>query len=253
VGHWATPDQVWACALVFVRIGAIVMLLPGIGEQAVPPRIRLSFALLLSLAMTPVVADKLPALPSTVGAMGAWVLRESLIGLMMGTILRTLLGALAVAGEVVSIQTSLSFAQTANPMQAQPGTTVATFLSLIGLTLVFATGLHHLFIGAIANSYALFAPSKHLLVEDAATLAIRTVGQSFAVGVQLSAPVMVFSLVFNAAAGLVGRVMPQFQVFFAATPLNVLLGLSVFALSLGVIGLVWVSRYQDLLGLFLRT
>ncbi|MBS0296791.1 MAG: flagellar type III secretion system protein FliR [Proteobacteria bacterium] len=253
MGHWATPDQVWAAALVFTRIGAIVMLLPGIGEQAVPPRIRLSFALLLALVMTPVVADKLPALPSTVGAMGGWVLRESLIGLMMGAILRVLLGALAVAGEVVAIQTSLAFAQTANPMQAQPGTTIASFLGVMGIALVFASGMHHLFIGAIANSYALFGPVKTVLVGDAATLAIRTVGQAFAVGVQLSAPVMVFSLIFNAAAGLVGRVMPQFQVFFAATPLNVLLGLSVFALSLGVVGLVWVSRYQDLLSLFLRT
>jgi flagellar biosynthetic protein FliR len=60
----------------------------------------------------------------------------------------------------------------------------------------------------------------------------------------------VFSLIFNIATGLVGRVMPQYQVFFVATPLNVLLGLSIFALSLGVIGMVWVDRYRDLIGTF---
>jgi flagellar biosynthetic protein FliR len=251
VGHWATPDQVWAAALVFVRVGAIVMLIPGVGETAVPPRIRLSFALLLTLVMTPVVAARLPGLPATVGGMGGWVVREALVGLMIGALLRMLLAALAVAGEIVAIQTSLSFAQTANPT-APPGTTVAAFLSLLGLTLVFATGLHRLFIGAIVNSYALFAPARPVPVGDALTLAVRTMSEAFAIGVQLAAPVMVFSLVFNAATGLVGRVMPQFQVFFAATPLNVILGLSVFALSLGVIGLVWIAHYRDLLGVFLR-
>jgi hypothetical protein len=49
--------------------------------------------------------------------------------------------------------------------------------------------------------------------------------------VQLAAPVLVFSLVFNLATGLVGRVMPQFQIFFVASPLSVLLGLSLLRLS----------------------
>jgi flagellar biosynthesis protein FliR len=44
--------------------------------------------------------------------------------------------------------------------------------------------------------------------------------------------------------------MPQFQVFFVATPLSLLLGLSVFALSLGVMGMVWIDRYRELVGMF---
>ncbi len=251
MGHWAAPELVWAGALVFARVGAVLMLLPGIGETAVAIRVRLSFALLLTLALTPIVQNTLPGLPATVGAMGGWILREATVGLMLGALLRTLMGALNVAGEIVSIQTSLSFAQTANP-EAPSEMSVASFLTVTGLTLIFATNLHHLFIGAIANSYALFAPHKHLLVGDAGQLAIRLTSESFMVGVQLAAPVMVFSLVFNGATGLIGRVMPQFQVYFAATPLNVLMGLSVFALSLGTLGLVWVSRYRDVVDQFLR-
>ena len=73
-------------------------------------------------------------------------------------------------------------------------------------------------------------------------------GQTFALGIQLAAPVIVFSLVFNLASGFIGRAMPQFQIFFIATPLTVLLGLSVFALSLGVFGLVWVGAFRDFAG-----
>ena len=64
------------------------------------------------------------------------------------------------------------------------------------------------------------------------------------------AAVLVFALIFNLATGLVGRVMPQFQVFFASAPLSILLGLSVFALSLGVLGTVFIDRYRRLAEVF---
>lgn len=248
---YALPVQVYGCGLIFARIGALAMLLPGLGETMVPPRIRLAFAFLFSLMMYPLLRENLPHVPATVGAIGAQVLIELLIGLAIGALLRLFLSALTVAGETVSLQTTLSFAQTTNPLQSQPTTTVATFLTLLGLTLIFTTDLHHLFIAALARSYSVFPAGKGLPVGDFAALMVRTVSQTFLLGVQMAAPVIVFSLVFNVAVGFVGRVMPQFQVFFVATPLSVLLGLSVFALSLGAIGMVWVDATRGFTERFL--
>ncbi len=247
---FATADQVWAGALIFARIGAILMLLPGFGEAYVSPRIRLSLALVLSLALWPLVAGSLPALPASLGSMVGWLIREVTTGLMIGFLLRLLMAALSTAGEVVSLQTTLSFAQTANPLQAQPATTLAAFLTLFGVAMIFATNTHHLFIAGLLGSYDVVRPVAPLVVEDFVTLAIRTVSGSFLLGVQLAAPVIVFSIIFNLATGLVGRIMPQFQVFFVSTPLNVLFGLSIFALSLGVIGTVFIDRYRTMAGLF---
>lgn len=246
----AVPAEIYASGLVFVRVGAIVMLIPGLGEAAVPPRIRLAFALLLSFLLTPVVASTLPPIPATVGGLGAQVIQELLIGLTIGGILRIFLGALAVAGEVVSLQTTLSFAQIANPLQAQSSTALGAFLTLFGVVLIFSADLHHGFIAAIARSYSLFEPTRGIPVQDAASMAVRVVGDSFAVGIQMAAPVIVFSLIFNLATGLIGRVMPQFQIFFVATPLSVLLGLSIFTLSLGAVGLVFVDRYRGVIERF---
>lgn len=247
---YATSDQVWQGALIFARIGAILMLLPGIGESYVPPRIRLSLALVISLALWPVVAHALPALPASLGGMVGWILREVIVGLMIGALLRAFMAALATAGEIVSLQSTLGFAQTANPMQAQPGSTISAFLMLLGVTLVFATGTHHLFIAGMVGSYELISPARPLVEGDFVTLAVRTLGDAFLLGVQMAAPVIVFSLVFNLAAGLVGRVMPQFQVFFAAAPLSIILGLSVFTLSLGILGTVFIDRYRALANVF---
>lgn len=246
---YATAAQVYAAGLVFSRIGAMVMLVPGLGDASVPPRIRLAFALLMSVLLTPLVAHNV-VVPATVGGGTGALIRETLIGLMMGSILRLFLMSLTTAGEVVSIQTTLGFAQTANPAQAAPSTTISTFLAMIGTVLVMSTNLHHLFFAAMFNSYKLFPFGHPLMVGDSVTLAVQTVAGAFALGIQLAAPVIVFSIVFNVAAGLVGRAMPQFQIFFVATPLSVMLGLSVFALSLGVIGMVWTSRFRDLLEVF---
>jgi flagellar biosynthetic protein FliR len=248
---YATAQQVFAGGLVFARLGAIVMLLPGIGETFISPRIRLAFAFSLALMLFPVVAGRAPPLPGDASALAGAVIKEVMIGLMIGAILRLFMSSLANAGEIISLQTTLSFAQTANPMQAAPSTTIGTFLGMIGIVLIFATNLDHLFVAAIVRSFELFPFTRDVPVADAGQLAIQTVGRSFALGLQLAAPVVVFSLIFNIAVGLVGRVMPQFQVFFVATPIMLLLSLSIFALSLGVIGMVWIDRYRELVGSFI--
>ncbi len=244
MGPYALPAEVWVAGLVFARVGAILMLLPGIGDAVVPPRIRLALALLLAFVLFPIAAPQVAGIPATSSALVGAVIRELLIGLMIGGLLRMFLASLAVAGEAVALQTTLAFAQTANPLQAMPGTTVAAFLTLLGITLIFATDLHHLFIGAVARSYSLFPPGQGVSVQQAGDMAARTLGNAFALGVQLAAPVIVFSLILNIAAGLIGRMMPTFQIFFVAAPINILIGLAVLALSLGVIGLVWIDRYE---------
>ncbi|MDO9431014.1 MAG: flagellar biosynthetic protein FliR [Phenylobacterium sp.] len=247
---FAAASQVYAGGLIFARVGAMVMLLPGIGDTTVPPRVRLGFAFLMAMLLMPVVARGMP-IPAAVSGVAGAVIKEVMIGLMIGGILRIFLSSLTTTGEIISIQTTLSFAQTAAPGQAAPSTTLGTFLGLIGVTLIMATDLHHMFLTAIVRSYVLFPFGREIPVADSAQLAVQTVAGSFRLGLQMAAPVVVFSLVFNIAAGLVGRVMPQFQVFFVATPLIVLLGLSIFAMSLGVIGMVWLNRYRELTSLFL--
>lgn len=248
--EYATAHQVFAAGMIFARMGAIVMLIPGIGETFVPARIRLSLALLLALVLYPIIGPSVPAVPTDPGDLAFAIIKETAIGLMFGAILRLFMSSLAATGEFVSILTTLGFAQTANPTQAAPSTTLGTFLGLLGIVLIMATNMHHLFLSAIVRSYTVFPFSRPIPLGDANVLAIQTVSKSFALGLQLAAPVVALSLVFNIATGLVGRVMPQFQIYFVSSPLMVILGLSVFALSLGIIGMVWLDHYRDLIALF---
>ncbi len=241
---YALPVELYGFFLIFARVGAMIMLLPGVGESAVPPPVRLGLAFLLSLVLYPVVKTTLPPIPEALdGLVGALVI-QLLIGLALGSVIKFFMSTLILTGEVISLQTTLAFSQTTNPTESQPAATVGSFLTVVGLALIFSTNLHQLFIGAIAKSFTLFQPGRPAPLGDFVSLGVRTVGDTFALGVQLAAPLLVFGLIFNFAAGLIGRVMPGFQIFFAAAPLTLLFGLSLLALSLGMMGLVWLDRFR---------
>jgi len=251
--YFGTSSTLWITGLIFFRLAGVVMLMPGMGDTGVPTQARLAFTLLFALMMTPVVGNTLPRLPTGLGEMIGQVLHEVIIGLILGSLMRVMIFTLLTAGEVISLQTGLSFAQTANPAQAQPSTSVGSFMSMLGLVLVYATNTHHLFIRAFVDSYQVFSPLKEIMLADAATLMVRTLSQSFVLAMQMSAPLIVFALIFNIAVGFVGRVMPNFPVFFAATPLSLLLGLSLFALGLGSIDMVFIDHYQDMMSILIRS
>jgi flagellar biosynthetic protein FliR len=249
---FGTSAQLWAVGLIFIRLASIVMLIPGLGDPAVPPRLRIGFALLLAIIITPIVSPTLPPMPAGLGDLTGIVIHEAIIGLMLGTLMRVLLFTLVTTGEILSLQTTLSFAQTANPTEAQSSTSLGAFLAMFGLVMIWATNTHHMFIRAMVDSYKVFSPMKQVMIADAGTMMVRTLSESLVLALQLSAPVIVFAMVFNIATGFVGRMMPAFPIFFAATPLSVLFGLALLALSLGTMGMVFIEHYQELLGFFIR-
>jgi len=248
---FGTSAQLWATGLIFVRLASLVMLVPGLGDPSVQPRLRIGFALLLAIIITPIVSPTLPAMPPTLGNLAGIILHEVIVGLMLGTLMRVLLFTLITTGEILSLQTTLSFAQTANPTEAQSSTSLGAFLAMFGLVMIWATNTHHLFIRAMVDSYQIFSPMKRVMIGDAGALMIKTLADSLILALQLSSPVIVFALVFNIATGFVGRMMPNFPVFFAATPLSVLFGLALVALSLGTMGMAFIDHYQELLGVFI--
>lgn len=250
---FGTSADLWAAGLIFLRLASLVMLVPGLGDQAVPARYRLSFALAFAFVVTPLLRDTIPPMPPSIGGMTGQVLHEVIIGLMLGTLMRVLLFTLVTSGEIMSLQTGLSFAQTANPAQAQPSTSMGTFLAMLGLVMIYVTNTHHLFIRAMVDSFRIFPAARPVMIGDAVTMMTRTVGQSFVLALQMAAPLIVFGLVFNIATGFIGRIMPNFPIFFAATPLSLLLGLALFALGLGATGMVFIDHYQDMLSVFIRS
>jgi flagellar biosynthetic protein FliR len=227
------PETAYLYLLIFARVGTILMLMPALGEMTIPARMRLSFALVFSLVLFPILSPSLPRLPTELLAVGALLIHELIIGLILGSIMRLITTAASVAGSVIAFQSGLSGAQGADPTNGGvQGALLGSFIALLGVTLIFATDLHHVALMAIRDSYEVFSPTDPLMFGDAAEMALRSAASAFVIGVQMSAPFIVLGLVFYLGMGILGRMMPQLQVFFVAMPATIWAGLVLMALLL---------------------
>ncbi len=229
------PAYAAAFLLMFARIGTMVMLLPGLGELSVPARVRLVVALVLTAVLFPLHRAAFPIDLRSFGPVLIALAQELLIGAVLGLTARLAISALQVTGSIVAQQLGLGFVTAVDPTQGQQGIIVGNFLTMLGITLIFATDLHHLVIAALHDSYRLFRPGELPPVDDVASLVTRTIAGAFRVGVQLAAPFLVFGLLFNLALGVLSRLMPQMQVFFVGVPLSILIGFFVLFLVIGAL------------------
>jgi flagellar biosynthetic protein FliR len=233
--------------LVFARVGTMVMLMPGIGERFIFSRARLSLAFFIALVILPMARPSLP-IPQDLPALMTLLVGEVLIGLIIGVCARLVMAALQTAGTIVAQAMGLGFAMTIDPTGGAQNPSIGNFLTMLGITLVLTSDLHHLAIAAIHESYRLLPPGGTPDMTDIMTLAVRSASQGFAVAVQISAPFIVFGLLFNLGLGVLARMMPQLQVFFLAVPASIFGGMLVLLVVLGVM----MSVFMNDLGTFLR-
>ncbi|MHA6690199.1 flagellar biosynthetic protein FliR [Devosia sp. A449] len=245
------PNTAFVYLLLFSRIGAILMLMPALGENMIPVRMRLSFALAFTLVVYPLLSDAMPVMPQDMMAIIGLIFHELAIGIILGAIVRITVMATQVAGAIIAFQAGLSAAMTADPTQAGvQGAVFGSFLSFLGMVLIFATDLHHVALAATYDSYMVFPLDAPLMFDDAAQLAIRTVAGAFSVGVQMSAPFIVFGLVFNLGAGILARLMPAMQVYFVLMPANIMIGLTLMALLLTMMMGWYLTSFENHLAMW---
>ena len=239
--------NIFAFLLIFMRFGTALLIMPGIGDSFVSPSVRLSFALGMSLVVTPVLSPYLPAIPGDSFTMVALLLAEAVIGFFIGTVMRILIGALDTAGMVVSMQSGLASAMLFNPVTASQGSLIGAVYSSLGVTLLFVTNMHHYMLASVVESYQMF-PASGQLPETGALLEVisRTVAVAFKIGVQIAIPFLIVGTLLQIGLGLLGRLMPQVQVFFIAMPVQIFLSLIMLAVTLSAGMLYWLSGFESI-------
>lgn len=238
------PATAFAFFLIFSRIGPLVMMMPGVGEASVNMRARLAFAIMLCVCIYPTLIGKMPPVPQTITGLIGASLKEALIGFAFGSLIKMITSGLQVAGNVISFQSGLSFAQTADPSTGRSDSVFSSFLMMMSTVMILALDLHHLVIGAMYDSYMLFPPEQAFEIAPFSEAAMRTVASAFRIGVQLSTPFIVFGLVFFLGLGILSRLIPQIQVFFIAMPANIYIGIVLFLLLLAAM-MSWYMNYYE--------
>ena len=230
----------WAAALAFLRIGAMVALMPGFGESAVPQRVKLALTVAFTLIVTPILAERLPVGGPVPGfaALGA----EALAGLILGAGMRLFLIALQTAAAIIAQATTLSQLFPGATPEPQPA--IGTVLTMAGVALALAVGLHVRAAELLVLSYDILPPG---LVPDAGIAAdwsLALIGRTFALSFTLAAPFVVAGLIYNLALGAINRAMPQLMVSMVGAPALTLGALALLAVAAPVLLTVWLEAFQ---------
>lgn len=229
----ALPALAFQATLLVARLGAAVMVLPGLGEQDVPAMLRLGLAFALVALFLPGLRDALPAPPDDAARAVQLVGLEVVIGLWLGGLARLLVLGFAMAGQMVALLIGLTSALVADPHMGGQAAVTARMASLLAALLVLSTGLYALPLAALAQSYALFPPGAPWPAGEAAEAVAVAAGRGFELALRLAAPFVFGAVVLNVSLGLLSRVAPQVQVYFVAIPGQALAGIALLALLIG--------------------
>ncbi len=229
------PVLAFQAALLFCRIGAAVMVLPGLGEQEVPAPFRLGLGLALVALLLPALAPNLPAAPDTAMEAGRLILLEVLVGLWLGALARLVSIGFAIAGQLVALMLGLASALVPDQGMGGQGTATSRLFTLLTILLVLTTGLYALPLRALAESYAVLPAGDPWPAGAAAEAFAEAAGESLALALRIAAPFIFGSIVLNVALGLLSRLAPQVQIYFVAIPGQLLAGIALLALLLPAI------------------
>jgi flagellar biosynthetic protein FliR len=243
-----TPELMVVFLLVFARVGTMMALMPGLGERAMPMRVRLGIALLLTMILFPLHRPLYAIDMARPAGVFLMLFMEMAVGFTLGMAGRIAVSALQTAGVVIANAMGLGFAMQVDPTQGQQGAVIGTFLTLTGIAIIFASDLHHLVIAAISDSFSIIRPGALPASGDAAQFLTGVMSRAFLVAIQLSAPFLVFALVFNIGLGILSKLMPQMQVFFVAMPVTIGVGFLILLLVIGVMMAHYAGHLEALLG-----
>lgn len=240
----ALPASSFAFVLVLSRVSAAVMLLPGFGEAEPPAMVRAGLALAIAALLFPAVLPLLPDLPDDPWRMGAMVGAELLCGVLLGWLARLIALALPVAGAIIATLIGLASVLQPDPAQGGQSTALARLFGIAMPVLVLSSGLYALPLQALAGSYATVPPGTLVPVGPATESVVAAVGECFALALRLAAPFVVAGLVFQAAAGMLARLVPQVQVYVLAAPASILGGVALLGVLAGAITESWAEAVR---------
>lgn len=227
----------WHGFVIFLRVGAIVSLLPAFGEQTLPVRVKLAAAIAFTLIVAPIVpaVDPVP----TVDSFFWLTMTETLSGFFLGIGVRILIFALQTAGSMAAQSTSLS--QILGSASADPMPAMGQILIVAALALAMTGGLHIKAAAFIIYSYDLFPAGSLISAALIAKLGVAHVAKAFSFAFTLAAPFVIISVIYNLALGVINKAMPQLMVAFVGAPVITAGGLMLLLVASPVMLELWAE------------
>jgi flagellar biosynthetic protein FliR len=236
--HLGLPQFQTFLVLLF-RVVGVLAALPILGGRALPSSVKIALALTLSFVLAPVL--RLAPLPTDPLLMGVGAALEFLLGFVLGLVVRLLFSAFELAGELIGSQMGFSVLHLFDPLSSHQVPVIGQFHVMVASLVFLSMNAHLLVVQAIASSYEVLPPLGIGVSPALADAVLRLAQHMFLVALKIAAPVLAMIMLVNLAMAVLGRAIPQINVFITSFPLTIACGLAVMGLSLPFT----VSLYRD--------
>ncbi len=218
----------------FVRIGAFLMVMPLVGGNFVPLRVRLLLAIVLTIVIAPTLRTTVTQ--DVLSAAGlVTVTQEIGIGVVMGFLVQLVFDAIALGGQVIGMSMGLGFAVFLDRARGVSVPVLGQLFLMLGMLIFLALDGHLSMIQLLAKSFQAWPISEHGLTMPIIAELLAWTGNLFVFGLKIALPAITALLVVNLSFGVMSRAAPTLNLFAVGFPVAMLLGFTVIFLNMGVL------------------
>lgn len=221
--------------LILARWGGMVMLAPVFGARGVPLTVKLGLAAGLSIVLYPLLSASVRDLPTGLLPIIALILKETIVGLVMGYIISLITAIMQGAGELIDFQMGFLMGNTIDPIYGMQSPLTGNFLMVLATMLLLALDGHHYIIGAMVKSYQ-YIPINPPVLSEGMVYYINITAQVFALSLQVSLPVYGALFLANIGVGLLSKTVPQLNIFSVLFPVKIIFGFIILYLAIPFFG-----------------
>lgn len=205
-----------AAAFALARMLAMMIVFPVFDRLGVTGFIRNSIALVISIPLIPMIVAHLDGEQLGLGLIAGLLLKEVVVGLIVGVVLAVPLYAAEAAGDILDLQRGSSSASLSDPLGSTQSAITGTLLVLVVIALYFASGCFDLTLRAIYDSYGIWPVRGFLplLSREAGGLLLSLLDTIVSTGLMLVGPVVVCLLLVDLLFGFIARAAPSLQPFY---------------------------------------
>ncbi|MGG4546579.1 flagellar biosynthetic protein FliR [Rossellomorea marisflavi] len=235
--------------LIFVRVSSFFITMPLFSYRTIPAQHRLAFSAVISWVMYYSVEA------TAFDINGQYILlimKEALVGLLIGFIAYMILSAVQIAGGLIDFQMGFAIANVIDPQTGAQSPLMGQYLYTFALLLMLTLNGHHLLLDGIFYSYRLIPIDQAWIpfgTEDMVDYVLKAFNSMFIVAFQMSIPVVATLFLVDVALGIVARTVPQLNIFVVGFPIKIAVSFIILFIVMGVMFAVM----QKLFGMMLVT
>jgi flagellar biosynthetic protein FliR len=219
------PAWIVTMLLLSARIAALLLMTPLLYAASLPLLVRV----LMAVGIACVIALPFAGTPATalhdVGGLVQALLRELLVGAILGLGVLMAFAGFAIAGRLVDVQVGFGIAQVFDPLTRTRVPVLSSLFGLFAAVFFFLVNGHHALLRGIAYSVERFPIGQALPLAAAAEPLTREAAALFALGFALAAPVVLGLLLVDFALGVISRNLPQMNMLVMGVPVKIVAGL----------------------------